>query len=100
MCRLCRLRFHADQPSCPRCKNADPGQPLPGYEFAGFLASKNESPILDEEERYAERNLVRTYPQWDGSVAARFERRPELVVAPEPKRGGAVGQRRASPHPA
>ena len=72
VCRLCRLRFHADQPSCPRCKNADPGQPLPGYEFAGFLASKNESPILDEEERYAERNLVRTYPQWDGSVAARF----------------------------
>ena len=72
VCRLCRLRFHADQPSCPRCKNADPGQPLPGYEFAGFFASKNESPILDEEERYAERNLVRTYPQWDGSVAARF----------------------------
>jgi hypothetical protein len=72
VCRLCRLRFHSDQPSCPRCKNADPGQPLPGYEFAGFFASKNESPILDEEERYAERNLVRTYPQWDGSVAARF----------------------------
>jgi replicative superfamily II helicase len=72
VCRLCKLRYHAEHPSCPRCKDAGPGQSLPGYEFAGFIAWKNESPILDEEERYAERNLVRTYPQWDGKVVARW----------------------------
>ena len=49
-----------------------PGQGLPSYEFAGYIAARNESPILDEEERYAERNLVRTYPQWDGRVTDRW----------------------------
>ncbi len=33
---------------------------------------RTRSPILDEEERYAERNLVRTYPQWGGDVVGRW----------------------------
>ena len=60
-------------PGCPRCSNVAPGLGLPSYEFAGFIAVRNESPILDEEERYAERNLVRTYPQWDGRVTGRWD---------------------------
>ena len=67
VCSACTLRYNADEPRCPRCSNAAPGIGLPSYEFAGFIAARNESPILDEEERYAERNLVRTYPQWDGT---------------------------------
>ena len=47
------------------------GKP-PSYEFAGFVAIRNENPVLDEEERFAERNLVRTHPQWDGNVVARW----------------------------
>jgi hypothetical protein len=41
-------------------------------EFGGFLALRNESPVLDEEERFATRNLVRIYPQWDGDVVGRW----------------------------
>ena len=57
-----RLRYHADEPKCPRCTSYGARQCLPSYEFAGFVAVRNESPVLDEEERFAERNLVKTYP--------------------------------------
>jgi hypothetical protein len=72
VCRACGLRFRADCPRCPRCRNDSPGQGHPAYEFGGFLGRRDESPILDEEERFAERNLVRCYPQWDGDVVARW----------------------------
>ncbi len=72
VCHTCGLRYTADEPKCPRCATATPGQPLPSYEMAGFVGLPDESPILDEEERFAERNLVRTYPQWDGDVVGRW----------------------------
>ena len=72
LCPTCGLRHNADQPRCPRCKTTSPGHALPSYEFAGFIARQDESPILDEEERYAERNLVSTHPQWDGDVIGRW----------------------------
>jgi replicative superfamily II helicase len=71
-CPTCCLRLNADQPRCPRCGTTAPGHALPSYEFAGFMARQDESPILDEEERYAERNLVSTNPQWDGDVVGRL----------------------------
>ena len=72
LCRKCDLRFRADHPRCPRCKNDDPGSSHQAAEFAGFLARRDETPVLDEEERYATRNLVRLYPQWDGDVTGRW----------------------------
>ena len=72
ICNTCKLRFEADKPACPRCGNNAPGKAHPGGEFAGFLARRDESPILDEEERYVTRNLVKTYPQWDGQVSGRW----------------------------
>jgi len=72
VCNTCNLRYNAAQSRCPRCKTMAPGTALPSYDFAGFLASRNENPILDDEERYADRNLVKTYPQWDGDVVARW----------------------------
>lgn len=66
VCNSCGLRHHAQEPRCPRCRDSRPGQSLPSYDFAGFLAKKDERPILDEEERYAVRNVVRVYPQWSG----------------------------------
>lgn len=72
LCKTCSLRFDADEPSCPRCGIDTPGQLMPASEFAGFLARRDESPILDEEERYATRNLVKTHPQWNGIAVGRW----------------------------
>lgn len=73
ICAHCGLRFSADQPRCPRCQHDDPGQPYPAYQFGGFLARQDEAPVLSEEERYATRNLVQTYAQWDGQVVGRWQ---------------------------
>ncbi|MGD0949890.1 MAG: DEAD/DEAH box helicase [Candidatus Binatia bacterium] len=72
LCRKCTLRFVADHPRCPRCGDDSPGQAVQAAEFGGFLARTDESPILDEEDRFATRNLVKTYPQWDGDVFGRW----------------------------
>jgi hypothetical protein len=72
VCEVCNLRYSADEPRCPRCQTASPGQPLPAYDFAGFIARRDERPILDEEDRYAVRNLVKVYPQWNGNVVGRW----------------------------
>ncbi len=72
VCGTCGLRYNADQPHCPRCRTASPGPAYPAYDFAGFLAKREERPILDEEERFAVRNLVSLQPQWDGDVIGRW----------------------------
>ena len=73
LCRSCGLRFGSDHPKCPRCGGDQPGPCLPAAEFGGFVARRDESPVLDEEERFAERNLVRAHPQWDGDVVGRWD---------------------------
>ena len=75
-CRVCDLRFDAAEPCCPRCKDDSPNRELPAYEFAGFIARRDEGPILDEEERYAARNLVKLYPQWNKPVRYRWSTGP------------------------
>jgi hypothetical protein len=72
VCGRCDLRFDADQPKCPRCGEVHNGPFHPSYEFAGFRAFRNEIPILDEEERWAVRNLVSVEPQWNGNVTGRW----------------------------
>ncbi len=72
VCNSCGLRYAADRPCCPRCRKDEPGRPCPAAEYAGFAARRDESPILDEEDRYATRNLVSVYPQWDGEVVGRW----------------------------
>jgi len=72
LCSSCGLRFDDGQPRCPRCGAAEVGPDLPAYEFAGFVARRDEAPVLDEEERFAVRNLVRAEPQWNGEVAGRW----------------------------
>jgi hypothetical protein len=71
-CGSCGLRFDAAEPRCPRCQELSPGVPHPAYDFAGFIARREERPILEEEDRFAVRNLVRIYPQWDGAVTNRW----------------------------
>jgi ATP-dependent helicase YprA (DUF1998 family) len=72
VCSACSLRYGADEPSCPRCRSASPSPTLPGFEFAGFLAKREERPILDEEDRFAVRNLVQVFPQWNGNTVGRW----------------------------
>jgi len=71
-CNNCKLRYSADKPKCPRCGTDLPGRHYTGVEYAGFLARRDESPVLDEEERFASKNHVVLYPQWDGDVIARW----------------------------
>ena len=85
VCRLCNLRFHADEPSCPRCGDMVPGQPHPGYELAGFVAWRNESPILDEEERFAEAQPRPLVPPVGWRRRGALERRQSMGASPQPE---------------
>jgi MrfA Zn-binding domain len=71
-CLQCKLRYNADAPKCPRCGDSSPARGLPAAAYGGFLARRDESPVLDEEERYAAKNLVEVYPQWGGKIAGRW----------------------------
>lgn len=76
ICRSCGLHFSNEHPGCPRCRNSDPGPVFPSFEYGGFLAAKNEAPVLDEEDRIAARNLVEFHPQWNGEVFERWSLGP------------------------
>lgn len=71
-CAACSLRFAGDSPVCPRCGDGQPGRVLPAFEFGGFLARRDEAPVIDEEERFQIRNMVKGFPQWDGQVVGRW----------------------------
>lgn len=72
VCQDCALRYDASEPRCPRCGCDRPGQEKPSFEYAGFLAKRDEHPVLDEEDRFAVKRLVESYPQWDGDVVGRW----------------------------
>jgi hypothetical protein len=71
-CRRCGLRYDNSDPRCPRCRHDEPGQVYPAHEFGGFLAQRNEAPVLEEEDRIAQRNLVACFPQWNGQTTERW----------------------------
>jgi replicative superfamily II helicase len=68
VCRGCGLRHRSDQPRCPRCQDDQPTPDLPAVEYGGFVATRNEAPVMLEEDRFAARDLVRVYPQWNGTL--------------------------------
>lgn len=76
ICRNCRLSFAKDHPRCPRCGDDMPACIYPAAELAGFLARQEESPILDEEDRYGIPNFLQIHPQWDGEVVSRWTTAP------------------------
>lgn len=82
-CRKCGLHYANDHPSCPRCHVAEVGRAYPAFEYGGFLAQKNEAPVLDEEDRIAARNLVQFFPQWNGETFERWSAGPgwQLVLS-------------------
>jgi len=74
ICAGCDLRYHAQGRGCPRCGSTQAGgRALAGHEFGGFLAVRDDSSVLEEEERISRNGAVDCYPQWDGDVVARHE---------------------------
>ena len=74
-CSECELRYDAQEPKCPRCGSEKPGchhDGLRGFEFGGFLGSRDDSPVLEEEDRYSKAAMVQCHPQRNGQVVARF----------------------------
>ncbi len=75
-CKGCELRYSAqDHAKCPRCGSTDlacNADGLPGYEFGGFVAVRNDSPVLEEEDRFPPRTLVFCHPQHNGDVTGRY----------------------------
>lgn len=73
-CKVCELRYDAQTPSCPRCGSDDTvggGHGFPGHEYGGFLAIREDAPVLQEEDRFSIASLVTCHPQRDGRVVAR-----------------------------
>jgi very-short-patch-repair endonuclease len=73
-CKVCELRYDAQTPACPRCGSDDTvggGHGYPGHEYGGFLALRDDTPVLQEEDRFSIASLVTCHPQRDGRVTAR-----------------------------
>ena len=74
VCPSCELRFDAQAHKCPRCHCADlAGGDHPAHAFGGFVAVRNDTPILEEEDRFGVRSLLAWHPQWNGSIAGRYK---------------------------
>ncbi|NUQ74890.1 MAG: protein kinase [Polyangiaceae bacterium] len=74
ICGTCGLRIDAQgEPTCPRCKGSDlTGRALPAQELAGFVAKRDDSPVIDEEERISRAGAVRCQPQWSGELLSAY----------------------------
>jgi len=72
-CKNCGLARDAQTPRCPRCGSDETkGKNLPGHDFGGFLAVRDDTPVLQEEDRFAMASRVRCHPQRDGRVIGRY----------------------------
>lgn len=73
-CKNCGLARDSQTPRCPRCGSDDTiGRDLPGHEFGGFLAIRDDTPVLQEEDRFAMASRVRCHPQRNGRVIGRYQ---------------------------
>ena len=73
-CKQCELRYDAHAQACPRCGSDETvggGNGYPGCEYGGFLAVREDTPVLQEEDRFSIASLVTCHPQRDGRVTKR-----------------------------
>ncbi len=68
ICKNCSLRYGTqEQVRCPRCGADDTlANGLPAHAYGGFLAVRDDTPVLEEEDRFAISSLVQAFPQHDG----------------------------------
>lgn len=72
-CQKCKLRRDAQRNICPRCGSTDTkGGNLKSYAFGGFLARRDDRPVLEEEDRFSMSARIQCYPQWNGDCVYRF----------------------------
>jgi len=73
LCKGCGLRYEAQTSRCPRCGSDEMiGGELPGHEYGGFVAMREDTPVLQEEDRFPIASLVKCFPQRNGKVIGRF----------------------------
>jgi replicative superfamily II helicase len=75
ICKGCQLRYGSQEHgSCPRCGEVQTiASGLPGHAYGGFVARRDDTPVLEEEDRYATSALVQAYPQHDGHPMFRYQ---------------------------
>lgn len=74
-CKGCELRYSAQTPACPRCGSDETvggGNGYPGFEFGGFLAVREDTPVLQEEDRISMTSGLSCHPQRNGRVVQRW----------------------------
>lgn len=66
-CGVCRLRMDAQTHTrCPRCGSSErSGREAAAYELGGFIARREDAPVVDEEERISKAGAVQCEPQWN-----------------------------------
>lgn len=73
-CGVCHLRMDAQaHVRCPRCGGSErSGSEAPAYELGGFLARREDAPVVDEEERISKAGAVQCEPQWNVPASAAY----------------------------
>jgi hypothetical protein len=73
-CRKCALCYGSQEHTkCPRCKSTETlADALPGHDYGGFLAVRDDTPVLEEEDRFSISALVNCNPQWNGRLIERL----------------------------
>lgn len=74
VCTSCNLYYGVQENArCPRCRCPQKANGhYPAYEFAGFLAMREDTPVLEDEDRFSMANRVKCHPQHKGRVIQRF----------------------------
>ncbi len=74
VCKNCQMRYETQQVRCPRCKSTDTiVSGLSGFAYGGFVARRDDSPVLEEEDRYSKTGTVEAYPQHDGQPVYHYD---------------------------
>jgi hypothetical protein len=74
VCKNCHLRYGTqEQVRCPRCHSDETiVNGLPAHAYGGFVAVRDDTPVLEEEDRFSISSLVQAFPQHDGFPVHRY----------------------------
>jgi hypothetical protein len=75
ICKQCNLRYDPQQAvACPRCRSDQTlVSEVRAFAYGGFVAVRDDNPVLEEEDRYGSGLSVEAYPQRDGQPMFRYD---------------------------
>jgi hypothetical protein len=74
ICKNCSLRYGTQEHvRCPRCGSEHAINGLAAHAYGGFLAVRDDNPVLEEEDRFPISSLVQAFPQHDGHPVCRYD---------------------------